>query len=386
MIRGDAYRRRCRECWHSEEYRLPPLKKKIIYLDQFVVSEIMKLRTPGTKGHAAVVAEPFWAELATMLEKLGRLQLICCPDSGEHQNESLLSPFYQSLKQTYESFSGGISFHPSDEIKREQIALLARAWANNKDPNFDFDTSGVVHGDLHGWNDKVYVVVNLNYGQWIDDIRAQRERAHAGITDIFNRVWKVERHDFNYWYELERTDYQRHMLQHYVNDQTQRGEIVRGERPFTLEEVLPSEAEITVHVIEHVITEEAGTNSPERLKSFFEQNRIKEAPFNKIASSMFASIAMKAAAGQNKPPNQGTMTDITLVSTLLPYCDAMFMDNGCRSILSDVPQSHRQFDASKIYSLNRKEEFMTYLKGIETGASPEHLAMVNEVYGGIAAG
>jgi hypothetical protein len=28
------------------------------------------------------------------------------------------------LKQTYESFSGGISFHPSSEIKREQIALL----------------------------------------------------------------------------------------------------------------------------------------------------------------------------------------------------------------------------------------------------------------------
>jgi hypothetical protein len=75
------------------------LKKKILYLDQFVVSEIMKLRTADAKGHQAVAAEPFWAELAALLEKLGRLQLICCPDSGEHQNESLLSPFYQALNR-----------------------------------------------------------------------------------------------------------------------------------------------------------------------------------------------------------------------------------------------------------------------------------------------
>lgn len=386
MIRGNAYRRRCRDCWHSEEYRLPPLKKEILYLDQFVVSEIMKLRTVDAKGHQSVAAEPFWAELAALLEKLGRLQLICCPDSGEHQNESLLSPFYQALKQTYESFSGGISFHPSSEIKREQIAALARSWANGKDPDFDFDADEIVHGDLHGWNDRIYIVTNLNYAQWIDDIRRQREQTHAGITDVFNRVWKVQKHDFDHWYELERVDYQRHLLQHYINDQTERSKIMRGEEPITLEAMLPSEAELTVQVVEHVMRQEARTHAEERLKSFFEQNRLKDAPFNKIASAMFASIAMKAAGGQKKPPNQGTMTDITLVSTLLPYCDAMFMDNGCRGILLDIPQSHRQFDTSRVYSLNRKDEFLTYLRGIEASATPEHLALVTEIYGGISTG
>jgi hypothetical protein len=384
MIRGCAYRRRCRECRHSEEYRLPPIKKKIIYLDQFVVSNIMKLRSPASKGHEAVASEPFWAELVTMLEKLSRLQLICCPDSGEHQNESLLSPFYQALKQTYESFSGGISFHGSDEIRRQQIAHLARAWANGNEPAFDFNPEEIVHGDLHGWSDRIYVVTDLNYGQWVDDLRKQRESAHAGITDIFNRVWKAETHDFNFWYDAERNDYQKHVLQQFVNDERARTEMMLGLKPLTLEAIVPSEAQVTIQVVEHVLVQECRAEARERLESFFRENRIKDAPFNKIASAMFASIAMKAASGQKKPPNQGMMTDIALVSTLLPYCDAMFMDNGCRAILVDVPQSHQQFDSTKVYSLNRRGEFLNYLKGIEAAATPEHLALVAEIYGGIS--
>ena len=109
-------------------------------------------------------------------------------------------------------------------------------------------------------------MTNLNYAQWIDDIRRQREQTHAGITDVFNRMWEVQKHDFDHWYELERVDYQRHLLQHYINDQTERSKIMRGEEPITLEAMLPSEAELTVQVVEHVMRQEARTNAEERLK------------------------------------------------------------------------------------------------------------------------
>jgi hypothetical protein len=58
----------------------------------------------------------------------------------------------------------------------------------------------------------------------------------------------------------------------------------------------------------------------------------------------------------------------------------MFMDNGCRAILEDIPQSHREFDSSKVYSMNRKEDFITYLKGIEASATSKHLTVVAEIY------
>ena len=51
IISGARYTRRCRDCWHTAEFPLPKLRKKIIYLDQFVISNLMKLKNPATPGH-----------------------------------------------------------------------------------------------------------------------------------------------------------------------------------------------------------------------------------------------------------------------------------------------------------------------------------------------
>lgn len=76
-----------------------------IYLDQFVISNLMKLENPATKGHATVAADPFWRELHDLLFQLRQLQMICCPDSGSHEEESRTSPFNAELKKTYEALS-----------------------------------------------------------------------------------------------------------------------------------------------------------------------------------------------------------------------------------------------------------------------------------------
>jgi hypothetical protein len=59
LIRDNRYTRRCRDCWHSSEYRLPELRRKIIYLDQFVISNLIKLVTPSAKGHEKERPMPF---------------------------------------------------------------------------------------------------------------------------------------------------------------------------------------------------------------------------------------------------------------------------------------------------------------------------------------
>ena len=40
MIHNTNYTKQCYECMYSESYKLPPTHKKLIYLDQFVISNI----------------------------------------------------------------------------------------------------------------------------------------------------------------------------------------------------------------------------------------------------------------------------------------------------------------------------------------------------------
>jgi hypothetical protein len=148
-----------------------------------------------------------------------------------------------------------------------------------------------------------------------------------------------------------------------------------------------SPAEALHESLKHIMQfpREGGLRSPEERnkleKSFGDANRVSEAPFVKLGALMYASLAMNAAGGQKELPNEGTATDIDTVAHLLPYCDAMLMDNGCRSLLLNVPKELRPSDASKVFSPNIKGEFMSYLRSIRDGVTAEHLAALREVYG-----
>jgi hypothetical protein len=154
-----------------------------------------------------------------------------------------------------------------------------------------------------------------------------------------------------------------------------------------LEKTLPSFAENLLGSMENIVRfpRDGGERSREerdRLeKEFGKANRIAEAPFVKLQSLMFAAIAMRAAQGQKESPNEGTTTDVDTVAHLLPYCDAMFMDNGCRSLFLDVPTTLRPPDTAKVFSLNVKTQFLGYLRSIRDGTSAEHVQAIHDVYG-----
>jgi hypothetical protein len=55
MICGHHYMRRCIHCWFDQRLPLPAVKKRVIYLDQFVISNIMKELDPANKNCAGVL-------------------------------------------------------------------------------------------------------------------------------------------------------------------------------------------------------------------------------------------------------------------------------------------------------------------------------------------
>lgn len=321
------------------------------------------------------------------------MQLICCPNSGSHEVESRISLFNDELKKTYEALSGGIEFRSFNDIGASQIGELALAWSENREPRFDFSPKCVLTKDPNEWAERFYIVFGNNPFVIPSELQQARREVESHISRLFKDVWSKEKRTFKYWYDLERHGYQVHLRNAVIKSQQDRVQTLLAFRPGVemsldyLDKMMYSPAEALHEGLKHIMRfpRDGGERSPEERekleKGFGDANRISEAPFVRLQALMYASLAMRAAGGQKELPNEGTNTDIETVAHLLPYCDAMLMDNGCRSLLMDVPVELRPADAAKVFSPNVKSEFLAYLRSIRDGVTSELIAALHEVYG-----
>ncbi len=115
---------------------------------------------------------------------------------------------------------------------------------------------------------------------------------------------------------------------------------------------------------------------------FFKSDYFRETPYIKISSMLWATVAKKASAGQKKPPNRGLWTDINIISTILPYCSAIFVDDACRAYLAEKPLSNEiEKYNTAVFSNKNRQEFFSYLDAIKSSAPKDHFGKVEEVYG-----
>ncbi len=118
-----------------------------------------------------------------------------------------------------------------------------------------------------------------------------------------------------------------------------------------------------------------------RVYEYFTSPALASLPFLRLSSMIFASVARKAAAGMKELPSQGLSNDVDAISTLLPYCDAMFIDNECRAYFDEEPLRSDLTHETRLFSLRNKEAFLEYLDSIKAGMTAEHLQIVDGIYG-----
>jgi hypothetical protein len=74
--------------------------------------------------------------------------------------------------------------------------------------------------------------------------------------------------------------------------------------------------------------------------------------------------------------------DIVAISSFLPYCDAMFLDNECAALLGEEPLRTKLAGfKTRIFSCRTGENFLQYLSDLEKDAGPEHMSVIDNVYG-----
>jgi hypothetical protein len=392
------YNKECKACPHKETFPLPPLKKKVIYLDQFVISNIMKALNPQHKSHKKILTEqPHWLEIYKKLDTLSKEHLIICPDSMYHRDESLVGEDFSSMVRVYEHLSDGVTFFDHQTIERFQIAKHFKNYIDGKpEEPLELDPEKVVHGDLNAWHGGFRVSVGHRPmpGE-IDGLRKQRETSYVSFLPIFER-WKREKgKSFDKWVKEEVTGLgtglweaatryvkrNRDFMDAYATTLSETGEAPEVD----LDSVLPPRSnDILNDMIRELTTRGiTGQSARDKINEYFGSTEILQVPTVRITALLFAGIARQASLGRVNPPSRGMFNDVYAVASLLPYSDALFVDRETAGILTTNPVKEEIGCPARIFSMANLDEFIAYLDSIHDNTDPEHLRVVEEAYGEI---
>ncbi len=294
--------------------------------------------------------DKFWFQLFEKLDTLSKLQLIVCPDSITHQNESKVTvEHYETLKRMYELLSHGTSFDHFDTIQRFQFIISVDA------SNIEED-------------------VRL--------LKAKKQISQGQMNQLFKNWQQQKDFDFEKHWDLELSSYGNIIKKLYLQYIENFAKVQFG-LSANMDKLMDTRILTTVHSLKEIFSE-TGLDEEEALikvGEFLSSPSLRNVPFLKISTLLFTALARKAATGQKRIPNASFFDDVKTISALMPYCDAMFIDNECASLLREEPLKSRISYQTKVFSVNTKEEFLEYLDEIENGTPKAHFDKVKEVYG-----
>jgi hypothetical protein len=315
------------------------------------------------------------------LDRLVKLQLVVCPDSDAHRDESSLHPETAKLRRLYEHLSNGISFLPLEQIRDRQVHTCFEAWLDGTLPSRDHDAVGVTRPDLHGWTGLMRVSVDLGL-DFSAEVRRGRDQTADAMTPLYKR-WIVERRDYSDLQQSELRGFADGIVEAYRRWATRVSAAQAGLLLPNYEALIPGPAARLVDSLVRSL-EPRGVVQGERLSTvlrFFAEADFSAVPVAEITSHLWASVARDVGGGA-RPPEPSLFSDLAVISTLLPYCDAMLLDRACVGMVRNNPlRDIVQEYGCQPFSPRDFDTFVDYLRSIEADADSAHLDLVREVYG-----
>lgn len=374
--------RRCRECSYSDSKVLPDLNKQILYLDQFVLSNMAKVLDPLWKKERGSQIQ-FYSDVFDSLDRSRQLQLVVCPESKIHEKESVVHKHFPVLRRLYEHFANGTDFELPEIIHYHQLAIALQAHLVGRSVDYsEVPIERIIHGEVNGWTNNYSITVRGGIYPDPQQHRIIRKSVTDGLRQAF-KEWAEEKNAFEEVYAGELRGGSTVMIDALKAHQRLLKDVVEGKEELTEDVWNPKiTVDSTRNLFQMVLA--SGVSKDEAADVFIEfmySNDALQAPLNHIRSLLFAAIARRAAAGQKRVPSSGMANDIIAISAYLPYCDAMFLDNECAELLNEEPLKSRIKYPTQIFSLNNKQQFLEYLSSLKDIAGAEHLSLVDETYG-----
>lgn len=376
MVNRRSCVRRCHECGHTQSDPLPPLDRRLIYLDQLALSNLAKAQADQS---SRTPVEAFWPTALARIDRLVLLQLLACPRSSFHEEEGLVWSGYESLRAVGRRFSAELEFHDYKVIRNGQLYDHAQLWEHGRgDEEPPLHVDQVVDGDIHGWQPRLLIDARLPIpDDLVEGLNMAREAEDEGLAGVWAR-WADEDVLFD-----DRLLEEARAYGPVVMGLVESRAALLAQAPSAATfELLNEPALVTFVTIRHAL-EDVGVpkeRSADRAAEYLRSESLVNVPFNRISSLLYAALAHRARSGQ-KGVTRGMTNDVRMISTLLPYVDAIFIDKECHVLLTESPVFERIGYDTRLFSHRNKEEFIAHLEDLESSASDEHLALLEQVYG-----
>lgn len=351
--------KKCTECFENQSKILPKIKKKVIYIDQFAISNMMmsiNLIHPSNKKEDLKI----WRKIYEKLNKLVHFNLIVCPYSETHEIESVFKKSdYKDLKTMFKFLSRTTKFKPKRSIENIQIYNDFENYINeNWENRNNIKTKDALKWWINQWSSNMNIDINnMFYRNNSSELKAYKESIHSAIDEKF-QLWKKQKYSFEELYLSECQS----LLRNRCNE---------IDTKMSLENILKSKW-ISNPIQQNKIIEE-----------YYKNINFSNIPFINIHSALWSQIAYNAWRDiMSKAPNRGTLYDIDFLSIYKPYCDIMLIDKSMKALLS-LKECREKIDSNTKFfggDKNDIELFYEYLKWLEESMSEEYIQLVEEIY------
>lgn len=328
MVRPDHVLRGCKHCDYSERLPLPPLSKKIIYLDQFFFSAAFRER------------DSRFLEAAELIRGATASQVLLAPFSSIHEDETHQWRGFdgrnkEDLMQFIKATSRGHEFEPSYRVEHDQILEAFESFLKGRPSAFHIHRRLALRSDVDHWEDYFRIEV----GGYRGDIELIRELKNQSIDSLIDDVfpaWRTSEVSFDEHVEIERRDAARYYLKFYL-DYLKR--ITSGDYNALFDSPIAS---MIVQDMLHVLPEDMEfSHKIRRIHEFFASDHFANAPNEWISPRIFAVLREQVRNGAYRNPEEskrrlfGFLNDVKHISIYSPFVDAMVVDQPMAAILAD---------------------------------------------------
>jgi hypothetical protein len=371
----NSLRRRCDSCKALVRIELPPTRKRVLYLDQFFLSNAFKN------------SDQRYLAAASAITSLVQDQLLVCPWSDVHELETKLWPSdrQQSLWSFIKRSAAGHKFSTQLQVHSQQLHRAFTSFCANGSKRARLEQSDALEGkDLHDWSDYIWIDIPLDHLIDVSRAREEKENTTRGIVGLFE-AWRNAPGDFHADVTSEALGMADAMFRQYLAFVRAFGE---GDAVDWFAKETPA-----AHLISSLMHRDAASVDPDkrmgRMREFLMSEYFRHTPYIEISCSMFAGLRGQVRSGHFSSDQQkaakklaGFHLDVDFISTFGPYCDALFIDKSMHHLLRNECSGIFDRYPMKLFSLSNFDEFLGCLAQWGENRTDEHMRAVRLAYPG----